>query len=151
VAFDAPRTFSANLMISQAGGECVNLEATPDEIYWTLPENGLLVHANHFTSVAALAKVRDVGIQTNTDSLYRDRRVREHLEERQGDITAADFQEAFADRYGAPRAVCRSPIAGPGGKTSSTVATIVMDTTAQTMLIAKRPYEHKNFQKYSLQ
>jgi isopenicillin-N N-acyltransferase-like protein len=150
VVFDAPRTFSNNLMISQCDGEAVNLEATPNEIFWSLPERGLIVHANHFTSQGALAKVRDVGLETNTDSLYRDRRVRARLSRNIGTLEVADFQEAFADKYGSPRAVCRSPVTGPGGKTSSTVATIVMDTTAKKMCIAKRPYETARFAEYSL-
>jgi isopenicillin-N N-acyltransferase-like protein len=150
VVFDAPRTFSNNLMISQCDGEAVNLEATPNEIFWSLPERGLIVHANHFTSQGALAKVRDVGLETNTDSLYRDRRVRARLSRNIGALEVADFQEAFADKYGSPRAVCRSPVTGPGGKTSSTVATIVMDTTAKKMCIAKRPYEAARFAEYSL-
>lgn len=151
VVFDAPRTFSNNLMISQRDGECVDLEATPREVFWTLPEQGLLVHANHFTSVGALARVHDVGLETNTDSLYRDRRVRASLSSRRGELTVEDFKSAFADRYGAPRAVCRSPILGPGGKTSSTVASIVMDTTEGTMWIAKRPYENSRFRQYSIE
>lgn len=151
VVFDAPRTFSNNLMISQRDGECVDLEATPDEVFWILPENGLLVHANHFVSSGALAKVHDLGLETNTDSLYRDRRVRAHLAGRPGKLDIEDFKEAFADRYGSPRAVCRSPVLGPGGKTSSTVATIIMDTTAGKLWAAKRPYETARFREYSIQ
>jgi isopenicillin-N N-acyltransferase-like protein len=150
VVFDAPRTFSNNLMISQRDGESVNLEATPREVFWTLPDRGLLAHANHFTSVGALAKVHDLGLETNADSLYRDRRVRAHLERNRGKLTVEHFKEAFADRYGAPRAVCRSPVQGPGGKTSSTVATVVMDTTAGHMWIAKRPYGPHRFRQYAL-
>jgi isopenicillin-N N-acyltransferase-like protein len=150
VVFDAQLAFSNNLMISQSDGECVNLEATPKEVFWTLPDRGLLVHANHFTSIGALAKVHDLGLETNTDSLYRDRRVRARLEQNIGNLGVEDFKAAFADRYGAPRAVCRSPVQGPGGKTSSTVATIVMDTTAREMWIAKRPYDRPHFKRYAL-
>lgn len=150
VVYDAPRAFSNNIMISQCDGESVNLEATPGEVFWSQPDSGLMVHANHFTSAAARAKVYDRGLETNADSLYRDRRVRMHLQKNLGNLGVDDFKQAFADRYGAPRAVCRSPVQGPGGKTSSTVATIVMDTTAGHMWIAKRPYENPSFKKYSL-
>ncbi len=150
VVFDAPRTFSNNLMLSQKDGEAVNLEATPREVFWIMPDDGLLVHANHFISQGALAKVHDLGLETNTDSLYRDRRVRMHLAGQRGQITVNDFKKAFADRYGAPRAVCRSPVIGPGGKTSSTVATIVMDTTAGSMFIAKRPYDQPIYREYTM-
>jgi isopenicillin-N N-acyltransferase-like protein len=148
--YDAPRSFSNNLMISQRDGEAVDLEATPGEVFWILPERGLLVHANHFTSVGALAKVHDRGLETNADSLYRDRRVRACLSSRAGRLEPDDFKTAFADRYGTPRAVCRSPVLGPGGKSSSTVATIVMDTTAGRMWIAKRPYDEPVFREYAM-
>lgn len=150
VVMDAPRSFSNNMMISQRDGEAVNLEATPGEVFWTLPDAGLLVHANHFTSVGALAKVHDRGLETNTDSLYRDRRVRARLDANRGQLETDDFKQAFADRYGAPRAVCRSPVQGPGGKTSSTVATVIMDTTAGRMWIARRPYDDTFYQEYPM-
>jgi isopenicillin-N N-acyltransferase-like protein len=150
VVFDAPRTFSNNLMISQRDGECIDLEATPREVFWIHAERGLLVHANHFTSPGALAKVHDLGVETNTDSLYRDRRVRARLASRLSQLGIEDFKAAFADRYGAPRAVCRSPVLGPGGKTSSTVATVIMDTTAGKMWIARRPYDGAQFREYSI-
>jgi isopenicillin-N N-acyltransferase-like protein len=150
VVFQAPRAFSNNLMISQSDGECVNLEGTPSEVFWLQAERGLLVHANHFQSPGALAKVRDIGLETNVDSLYRQRRVQAHLAERAGSIQPTDLMTAFADRYGSPRAVCRSPVTGPGGKTSSTVATVVMDTTARKMWVAKQPYDDHYYREYAL-
>jgi hypothetical protein len=43
--------------------------------------------------------------------------------------------------------VCRSPIPG---KTSATIATIIMDTTAQIMWVAPRPYGIHKFTEYRL-
>lgn len=146
----APRMFSNNLMISQAGGEAINLETTPEEIFWLAPEDGLLVHANHFITAAARSRVVDTGLRTNGDSLYRDRRVRQSLAAEKGSITIESFKRAFQDRYGSPRAVCRTPVFGPGGRTSSTVATVIMDTMEQRMWIAPRPYGPHEFTEYSL-
>jgi isopenicillin-N N-acyltransferase like protein len=148
--YQSPRMFSNNLMISQADGEAIDLETTPDEVFWISPDNDLLVHSNHFISPAARAKVHDTGLRTNGDSLYRDRRVRRALTDARGQITVDTFKEAFQDRYGAPRAVCRTPVEGPGGKTSSTVATIIMDTSARRMWIAPRPYGPHEFTEYRL-
>lgn len=151
IVLSAPRAFANNLMISHDGGECIDLEATPGEVFWIEPAGGLLVHANHFKSAGALAKVKDVGLGTNSDSLYRDRRLREFLEQRAGLITIETLKEGLSDRYGAPRAVCRSPVEGPGGKVSSTVATIIMDTVERKMWVAKRPYGPHSYQEYSLE
>lgn len=151
VVFTAPRAFANNLMLSHSGGECIDLEATPREVFWMQADGGLLTHANHFCSPGALAKVKDVGLITNADSLYRHRRVKARLESRAGRLGIEDFKQAFADRYGSPRAVCRSPVAGPGGKTSSTVATIIMDTTNKRMWVAKRPYGPHSYKEYTLE
>ncbi|MCC7199443.1 MAG: hypothetical protein IT483_08040 [Gammaproteobacteria bacterium] len=144
------RAFSINLIVSHRDGEAVDFECTPDEIFWLLPEQGLLTHANHFVSQAARAKVRDRGLLTNADSLYRDVRVRRHLERERGRISVDTFKAALGDRFGAPRAVCRSATAGPGGKVSSTVATVIMDVTAQKMWIAPRPYGPHRYTEYRL-
>lgn len=148
--YEIPRTFSNNLMISQRSGEAVNLETTPHEVFWTMPDEGLLVHANHFTSQGAIAKVYDLGLETNTDSLFRDRRVRSALGTQRGKLTVEDFKRAFSDRFDDPYGVCHPPVRGPGGNTSSTVATVIMDTTQGHMWIAKRPYQKTHFAKYSL-
>jgi isopenicillin-N N-acyltransferase-like protein len=150
VVMRSERAFSINLIISHRDGEAVDLETTPDEVFWVLPENDLLVHANHFVSPAARAKVIDTSLPTNGDSLYRDLRVRRHLEKHRGAISHRTLQEAFQDRFGAPRAVCRSATPGPGGKLSSTVATVVMNTTTQTMWVAPRPYGPHRFTEYRL-
>lgn len=148
--YQSQRMFSNNLMISQADGEAIDLETTPDEVFWISPENDILVHSNHFISPAARAKVHDTGLRTNGDSLYRDRRVRHYLLEARTRITVDTLKQAFQDKYGAPRAVCRTPVQGPGGKTSCTVATIIMDTTERCMWIAPRPYGPHEFTEYRL-
>lgn len=150
VAYSAPRAFSTNLMLSDAGGAAIDLETTPDEIYWIAPENGLLVHANHFVSMPARIKNIDMSVPTTPDSLYRDVRVRESLASKHGKITTEDFKVAFADRFGSPRAVCRSPVEGPGGKVSSTVVTIIMSASEKKLWIAKRPYEKAIFEEHAL-
>jgi isopenicillin-N N-acyltransferase-like protein len=146
----APRSFSTNLMMSHEEGEAIDLEATPPEVFWVRAENGLLVHANHFASVGAQAKMNDLGLHVTPDSLHREERVRAMLSARIGSIDIPDLKVAFADRRGAPHAVCRSPVLGPGGGTSSTVATIIMDVTERRALIAVAPYRGAEFWQYDL-
>jgi isopenicillin-N N-acyltransferase like protein len=143
----AERGFSVNFLISHRDGEAIDLETTPDQVFWLTPEDDLLVHANHFASVPARVTVRDTGLLTSADSLYRDSRVRRYLARDRGRVTLSTLQAAFQDRFGAPRAVCRAPLPG---KASSTVATIIMDTTAQIMWVAPRPYGPHKFTEYRL-
>jgi isopenicillin-N N-acyltransferase-like protein len=110
----------------------------------------LLVHANHFASIGAQAKMIDLGLHVTPDSLHREERVRAMLSARLGSIDIPDLKTVFADRRGAPHAVCRSPVLGPGGGTSSTVATIIMDVTQRRALIAVAPYRGAEFWQYDL-
>ncbi|HVW67429.1 MAG TPA: C45 family peptidase [Steroidobacteraceae bacterium] len=144
---EAPRSFSTNFIISHREGEAIDLETTPEDAFWLAPEDDVLVHANHFVAPSARAAVRDLGLFTNADSLYRDSRVRRYLVRDRGRVTLSTIQAALQDRFGSPRAVCRSPIPG---KSSSTVATIIMDTTERIMWVAPRPYGPHRFTEYRL-
>jgi isopenicillin-N N-acyltransferase like protein len=143
----AERGFSINFLISHREGEAIDLEATPEQVFWLPPEHDLLVHANHFVSPAARLAVRDAGLLNSADSLYRDSRVRRYLVRDRGRVTLSTLQAAFQDRFGAPLAVCRLPVPG---KSITTVATIIMDTTAQIMWVAPRPYGPHKFTEYRL-
>jgi isopenicillin-N N-acyltransferase-like protein len=143
--------FSNNMLISDAGNEVINLEVTPVETFWVTAEEGLLVHANHFIAPSARAKLRDLSLLSNTDSLYRDVRVRKHLRNAAPEITIETLQAAFQDRYGSPRAVCRSLFTADNGLPSATtVSTILMDTTLRKMWVAPRPYGPHRFTEYTL-
>lgn len=149
------RSASCNIMLSHSGGagesEAINFETTPRDIFWSFPEDGLLTHANHFKSPAALAKVPDLGLLRHPESLYRDKRVRDHLDRNGANIGVDDFKRAFADRYGAPDAVCRSPAPRSDGSVSATVASLIMDAGQGRMWIAPSPYlGSPNYTEYSL-
>lgn len=148
IVLNANISFSHSLTIGHSGGSAITLETTTDQTFWLQPENGLLVHANHFKSAVARTMIRDIGLLRCPESLYRDQRVQDHLSARVGDISIADFKVAFADDFGTPDAVLRSPKARPGGNLSGTVASLIMDTTAQRMWLAPRPYESIHYTEY---
>jgi isopenicillin-N N-acyltransferase-like protein len=150
VALKAPKSFSTNLMISDAGGECIDLEAVPGETFWLHADDGLLVHSNHFESPAALAKVRDTGVLVTPCTLYRSRRVRDYLRRYRGSIDLDRVKQALGDKFGSPAGVCASPQVGSTGTVWSTVATILMDVTERTMWVATRPYREHSYTRYDL-
>jgi isopenicillin-N N-acyltransferase-like protein len=150
VLWAQPRACSNNLMLSHADGEAVDLECAPDEIFWISPEQGMLVHANHFVSPSARVKLRDTGLATFPDSLYRDRRVRSLLAPHVGRITREHVTAALFDTFGAPDAVLRSPKPAVFDAISATVATIIMEPAAGTMQVARKPYEDPRFSEYRL-
>lgn len=147
----APRSFSNNLMLSDARGLALDLETTPREAHWLKPEDGLLVHANHFVSPGARARLHDTGLTVTPDSLYRDDRVRAALDRRRGAITVQTMLDAFADDFGSPASVNRPPTTGPGGGEVSTVACIVMDVTDRTMTVVPTPYARSEATTYRLE
>lgn len=148
--YRTPRAFSNNMMISHAAGVAVNLEASPDEVFWLKPQDGLMVHSNHFKSPVAQVKLRDIGLETSPDSLYRDERVHDLLAPRRGQLQVSDFQSAFRDDFGLPRAVCRTPAPGSSGADLATVATVIMKPKQGRMWIVRQPYAGGDLVEYRL-
>ncbi|MEX2644078.1 MAG: C45 family peptidase [Acetobacterales bacterium] len=146
----APVAASNNMTVSTAQGDAINFEAAPEECFWLYPEDGMVVHANHFRSEAAKAKLRDLGAARSPCTLYRDRRVESLLRPRAGSITVDDVFAALADDFGAPRAVCRPPVPRRDGSFSTTAASIVMDVTAGRMWVRMAPWREGRRQSFDL-
>jgi isopenicillin-N N-acyltransferase-like protein len=152
VILRTPTSFSNNVMLSFRDGAAVDFEKTPIETFWIEPENGVLVHANHFASPSARAKVKDLSLPISPDTLHRSSRVLQALSRGDGLLTIDDFKAAFADRFGYPFAVCRPPIAqDPGSPVISTVATIIMDVTQGEFHVAAAPYDGASYVTYTLE
>ncbi|MBV1900656.1 MAG: hypothetical protein KUG56_03180, partial [Kordiimonadaceae bacterium] len=98
----------------------------------------------------ARTRVRDIGLTRCPESLYRDQRLQELMTKNHGTITLDTFKEGFADTFGSPDAILRTPKARLGGNLSGTVASIIMDTTDKKMWIAPSPYLGINYTEYSL-
>jgi isopenicillin-N N-acyltransferase-like protein len=149
-AYATPKSASNNIIISQAGGVAINFECAPDETFQVLPENGLIVHANHWISPVALAKLTDTGIQTTPDSLYRDIRVRGLLAPQAGAVTLDDVKGALFDDYQSPWSVCRPPRLNLSSNLSATVAMVAMVPEDGIMDVAILPALNRTFQRYTL-
>lgn len=145
-----PKSASNNLMISHAGGFALNFECAPDETFLVHPQDGMLVHANHFQSPVALGKLKDMGIQTTPDSLYRDVRVRELLDKDHGQLTLDHLREAFFDDFATPWSVCRPPRLNLESNLSATVAMLLMDPACGHLEMAPLPAINRKFTRYSL-
>jgi isopenicillin-N N-acyltransferase-like protein len=145
-----PKSGSNNLMVSHAAGFALDIECAPDESFLVHPKRGIVVHANHWQSQVALGKLRDLGINSTPDSLYRDFRVRQRLESRRGQLTIEDLREALFDDFQAPWSVCRPPRQNLDASLSATVAMILMDPAQGHMEIAPLPALNRTFETYML-
>ena len=144
----AERGSSINFLISHREGEAIDLEATPDQVFWLTPEDDLLVHANHFVSTPARV------------ARARPRTPDERRLPLSGQPRAPLPDAGIAAESRSPRSRPRSRIASARrarcaaprspAKSSATVATIIMDTTAQIMWVAPRPYGPHKFTEYRL-
>ena len=149
-AYVTPKSASNNIIVSQAGGIAINFECAPDETFQVHAANGLIVHANHWQSPVALSKLRDTGIATTPDSLYRDMRVRDLLHPHIGKITTETVKAALFDDYQSPWSVCRPPRLNLSSNLSATVAMIVMTPADGTMDVAMLPAQNRTFTRYTL-
>jgi isopenicillin-N N-acyltransferase-like protein len=145
-----PKSAANNMIVSHAGGLAIDFECAPDETFQVHPEQGLIVHANHFVSPVALAKLKDTGIANTPCTLYRDLRVRGLLVPQIGAITRETVKAALADDFGSPWSVCRPPRLSPAGHMTATVATIVMEPALGLMEVAPLPALGARFTTYTL-
>ncbi|WP_137932519.1 C45 family autoproteolytic acyltransferase/hydolase [Mesorhizobium comanense] len=150
VVATTPKSCSNNMILSTAEGFAVDLECAPDEAFPIYPDDGLIVHANHWQSPVALSKLRETGLGEVPDSLYRDYRVRRHLAARRGTITVDDLKQSLFDDFAAPFSVCRPAIPEDGGNLSATVAMIIFEPASGIMEIAPLPAENRTFTRYEL-
>ena len=134
----ARRSSSANYLIAHTDGLAVDVEAAPgglEALYLSFPEDGLLLHTNHFTS-ERFGGV-DVGLWVMPDSPFRLQRLREQSSSSEGKLSLDDFRSALSDHANHPSGVCCHP--DPRSRPleqGETVASVLMDLDACRMWIA---------------
>jgi isopenicillin-N N-acyltransferase like protein len=141
---------SNNMIVSHREGVAIDFECAPDETFQVHPDQGLLVHANHFVSPIALGKLKDTGIANTPDSLYRDIRVRELLLPHLGAITFDTVKTALFDNFAEPWSVCRPPRRNLSNNLSATVAMILMEPESGLMEVSPLPALNRQFTTYRL-
>lgn len=144
------KSASNNMLLATAEGFAIDFECAPDEAFPLYPEGGLIVHANHWRSPVALAKLKEMGLAGVADSVYRDWRVEQLLAPRRGAITVQDVKNALFDDFAAPFSVCRPAREGTQGSISATVAMIVMVPREGYMDVMPMPAERGEFTRYAL-
>ncbi|WP_034914194.1 C45 family peptidase [Erwinia sp. 9145] len=149
VVATTPKSCSNNMILSTKAGFAIDFECAPDESFTLYPQDGLLVHANHWESLAARCKVREEGIEASPDSLYRSWRVSKRLAE-SAQLDEDAMKAAFFDDFGSPYSVCRPPRPGFSSDLSATVAMIVMTPEDGVMDVAPLPAINKTFTRYAL-
>ncbi len=151
IVYSTTRSGSNNLMISHAGGIGFDFECAPDEVFVTLPEDGILTHANHWESPVAQTNVREKGMANTPDSLVRGLRIKQLLHAEQGNLSRESFKEAFLDDYQYPYSICRPPRESVTMKASATIASIIMEAAKGEMDLSILPALNPEYTRYTLE
>jgi isopenicillin-N N-acyltransferase-like protein len=127
-----PRANSANYLITDDGGFCIDLETSPGEKCNELPpEDGMIVHTNHFVSPGLTGDDRYLQRKRHTTDRLRNvsaslRATRRHDE--------ADLRRVLADHRDAPDSVCQHPDPEvPAAERTCTVAGVIIDVGSRSM------------------
>jgi isopenicillin-N N-acyltransferase-like protein len=151
-AYATRKSGSNNIVVSHSGGGLIfNFECAPNETFLVEPRDGVLTHANHWQSPVALAKLQERGVLSTPDSLYRDRRLRQLVEDKIGALTVDHIKAALLDDWQSPWSICAPPRKSLQGNLDATVITLVMQAEIGLMEIAVLPALDPTFTRYSLE
>ena len=129
---------SANLVIAHRDGEAINAECAPSEVFFLYPDNGILVHTNHFLSPNL--KIRDIGKNRVPDSIIRNFRASRLFQEKKGTIGVNTIKNILSDHFGYPQSICRHRIENlNSNEQSETTTSIIIDLTEGEMLYTDGP------------
>jgi len=132
------RACSTNYVIAQAPDCVVDIEAAPNETRILSPDNGFLVHTNHFLDPDALGVVEPPreGWSSTCDRLNR---LRELLGAKHP-VGVEDIQSYLGDHETHPHSVCcHENLDLRPGQHYRTVTSVVMDLHAQELYLSDGP------------
>ena len=97
------RTMSSNKVIGSRQGLCVDVEVAADFENFIMPEDGILVHTNHFVCEP---KGRDMGPLIIPNTITRRHRALQLLEAERGNITVDTLKKVLTDHLDKPDSIC---------------------------------------------
>ena len=132
------RASAANYLIGHRDGFAVDLEASPAHVNILAPQNGVLVHTNHFVQPNPVNTDRMPGLWT--DSIVRELRARQLCEKWPERIGTADMINVLTDHFDHPGGICTHPcgLIDPDLEWQTNVS-LIMDLKKGAMLVSKGP------------
>lgn len=142
-----PRAGSANFLISHVEGEILDVESSPDRLGYLYPNDGVLVHTNHFVGL----DLEDVGRRRFPDSIIRYFRAKRLLHQR-GKLGQNDLKVVLSDHFNFPSSICfHSSMSKPQEEREQTNASVLMDLNERAMWIARGNPCNTNYEKLHLE
>ena len=138
--FKSKQALCTNLLLSHREGFAIDLETTPGRHGWGYPDNGVLVHTNHFRYFVP-KQIESTYRYVSPDSIYRAERIERVLartrEAKTGEAMRSLIREAMSDHFGYPSSVCNHADPNdPWYDRNETVASSIVDLTTGEYRIA---------------
>jgi isopenicillin-N N-acyltransferase-like protein len=141
-ALAPPRAASRNLLIADARGTIVDVEALRRRAAILRARDGLLVHANHLEAAEFQGCERPP-----ENSLARRARLAALIEGARAPVTVADVQAFYRDHANAPHSLCAHPFPG---RNLQTVVSVIADLTNRELHATKGPPCRSPYATYTL-
>ncbi|MFJ1702053.1 C45 family autoproteolytic acyltransferase/hydolase [Kitasatospora sp. NPDC088346] len=144
VPFSVHQQIPTNLLFTHRDGVSIDLETTPGRHRWLYPEQGLLVHGNHYQA-GVPAQLAGSYRPFAVDSLYRvpliEAALRRARDLREPEDVRGVIEQALGDHFGLPHSVCNhpDPHTDPLLQTSTIASNIVDLTTGEYHVAAGLP------------
>lgn len=139
---------ASNALVTHRDSFAINLETTPGAHGWMYPDDGLLVHGNHYQAFVP-PQLSTTYRPSSIDSLFRVPRLEETLR-RCRDITDSPalrtaIREAMSDHLGYPKSVCAHPdeTEPPDEQVSTLLSSLVDLTTGEYYVAPGTPCDHE--------
>ena len=162
--YNFPRHVSNNLTVATAEGYGLCFEITPSRVYkvYGNTDDDYLIHSNHFTDTAFLARSDTSCRYPGGSSWFRRQRLEQTIRPyRNGLVSEEQLKKSLSDHLGFPEALCCHPDASPdaiiGGlpgypfrSASATVASVMYNLSQRSISVCKGPPCMGVFQKFKL-
>lgn len=140
---NTPRSVSNNMLLASCDGQAIDIEAYPGGADTIAPEEGIIVHANHFT------------VNPELNALFsspRGDRLAHLLREQRGAITLDYVKRCMCDHDNYPHAICRHPsdVSLPLARRGITVASMIIDFDEGVAHICAGPPCEGEYKEYKL-
>lgn len=142
----------ANFMLGHKNGECIDLEIENDDFDVLYPQDGIIVHTNHFLSPRLpIAPRKDTTKYKLTDSFVRLGRADKLMRAKKNKITVDDIIDVLSDHVEYPSSICRhDDLKLEPGLRMGTVFSMVVNLTSGDIYFCKgNPCELK-YERYHI-
>ncbi|MBA7545773.1 hypothetical protein ES705_38149 [subsurface metagenome] len=134
----AKRASSGNFLIVHSDGEAIDIEYAPEELNYVYPDDGIIVHSNHF--VVNNPNINDLTPCWVPNTIFRRQRAKKILFSERGNITVDTIKSILRDHFDRPNSICWHADKRVATEDQmQTVVSLIWDLTEKRLYIAQGP------------